>query len=202
MLIPFRSSTQGAAPALLGLTAPLLTACSSGAVEVDQTRPGEQYEFPDATPVGTVIPLDQRASAPALEGELIDESPYSSTSLEGDVAVLDFWGSWCAARRVETPEFQAVHEDVADGGVQFLGIDVKDQRQLTVAFVEGVGATYPSLFDPRGEVDLAFRGFPANIVPSTILLDRAGRVAAVYTGAVDEEELRGALTVLLDEGGS
>ena len=101
---------------------------------------------------------------------------------------------------METPEFQAVYADVADQGVQFLGIDVKDQRQLAIAFVDSVDATYPSLFDPRGEVALAFRGFPANVVPSTILLDRQGRVAAVYTGAVRGDDLRTAIELLLEEG--
>lgn len=59
---------------------------------------------------------------------------------------------------METPEFQAVCTD----GVVFLGVDVKDQRELAQAFVDGVGATYPSMFDLRGEVALGFRGFPAN----------------------------------------
>ena len=152
-----RSSTQRPAPALLlGLPA-LPTELSSGTVQVDQTRPGDQYEFTEATPVGTVIPPDQRVPAPPFEGELLDQSAYSSTSLDGDIAVLNIWGSWWAPCRIETPEFQVVHKDVADDGVHFLGVDVKDQRQLAVAFVQRVGATYPSLFDPRGEVALAFR---------------------------------------------
>ena len=84
--------------------------------------------------------------------------------------------------------------------MRFLGVDVKDQRQLAQAFVDSVGAEYPSLFDPRGEVALAFRGFPANVVPSTILIDRAGNVAAVYVAVVPEEDLRRALDRLLAEG--
>ena len=146
--------------------------------------------------------LDQaaRAPAPAFDGELLDGSPFTSSSLTGDIAVINFWGSWCAPCRVETPEFQAVYADVTDQGVQFLGIDVKDQRQLAIAFVDSVGATYPSLFDPRGEVALAFRGFPANVVPSTILLDRLGRVAAVYTGQVSGDDLRTAVALVLEEG--
>lgn len=120
--------------------------------------------------------------------------------MTGDVAVINFWGSWCAPCRVETPEFQTVYADVADQGVQFLGVDVKDQRQLAAAFFDSVGVTYPSLFDPRGEVAMAFRGFPANVVPSTILLDRQSHVAAVYTGAVRGEDLRTAIDLLLEEG--
>ena len=174
-----------------------LAACSSA--EVDQTTPGREYEFTGATPAATVVAPAARAPAPHFAGELLDGTPFDSTELDGDIAVINFWGSWCAPCRLETPEFQAVHADLADEGVQFLGVDVKDQRQLAAAFVQDVGATYPSLFDPRGEVALAFRGFPANVVPSTIVLDRRGRVAAVYTGAVRGADLRTALGLLLEE---
>ncbi|WP_236826448.1 MULTISPECIES: TlpA disulfide reductase family protein [unclassified Blastococcus] len=143
--------------------------------------------------------MESRQFAPEFGGELLDGTEFRSTSLAGDITVINFWGSWCAPCRVETPEFQAVYADVADSGVRFLGVDVKDQRQLAQAFVESVGAEYPSLFDPRGEVALAFRGFPANVVPSTILLDRAGRVAAVYVAVVPEEDLRRSLDLLLSE---
>ncbi len=113
--------------------------------------------------------------------------------------MINFWGSWCAPCRVENPEFQAVHADAADRGVQFLGIDVKDQRQLAAAFLDEVGVPYPSAFDPRGEVALSFSGFPANVVPATILLDRDGRVTAVYTGQVRGEDLRTVVDLLLAE---
>lgn len=176
----------------------ILIGCS--ATDVDQTTPGQKYEFDGATPAATVLDEGARAPAPPFDGELLDGSPFESSSLAGDIAVINFWGSWCAPCRVETPEFQAVYTEVADQGVQFLGVDVKDQRELAIAFFDRVGATYPSLFDPRGEVAMAFRGFPANVVPSTILLDRQSRVAAVYTGAVRGEDLRTAIDLLLEEG--
>ena len=176
----------------------VLVGCSAG--DDGQSTSGREYEFTGATPTATVLDVADRAPAPPFEGELLDGSPFESSSLTGDIAVLNFLGSWCAPCRVETPEFQAVYADVDDQGVQFLGIDVKDQRQLAIAFVDSVGATYPSLFDPRGEVALAFRGFPANVVPSTILLDRRGRVAAVYAGAVQGDDLRTAVDLLLEEG--
>jgi peroxiredoxin len=180
-----------------GAAVAALVGCSAGG----DGRAGSagEYEFTGPTPTATVIAQSRRAPAPDFSGELLDGTPFESSSLAGDVAVINFWGSWCAPCRVETPEFQAVHADVADRGVQFLGVDVKDQRQLAVAFMEAQGVTYPSLFDPRGEVALAFRGFPANVVPSTILLDRRGRVAAVYTGQVRGEDLRTAVDLLLEE---
>jgi thiol-disulfide isomerase/thioredoxin len=178
----------------------LLAGCSSS--DVDQTEPGAQYEFDGATPPGEVMPPSDRAPAPEFDGELLDGSDFTSRDLSGKVAVINFWGSWCAPCRVETPELQEVWADVQDDGVEFLGVDVKDQRQLARAFMSDVDADYPSLFDPRGEVALAFRGFPANVVPSTILLDRDGRVAAVYTGAISGEDLRAALDVLVQEAAS
>ncbi len=180
-----------------GATAGALAGCSTGGDGAP--GPNREYQFSGPTPTATVIAEDRRAPAPAFSRELLDGTPFNSASLAGDVAVINFWGSWCAPCRMETPEFQAVHAQVADRGVQFLGIDVKDQRQLATAFVEKLGVAYPSIFDPRGEVALAFRGFPANVVPSTILLDRAGRVAAVYTGQVRGEDLRTAVELLLAE---
>jgi thiol-disulfide isomerase/thioredoxin len=174
-----------------------MAGCSSN--DVDQTTPGTQYEFNGATASGQVIEKSDRVAAPAFSGELLDGTPFESVDLAGDVSVINFWGSWCAPCRIETPDFQAVYADVRDEGVQFLGVDVKDDRQLAGAFMDRVGAEYPSMYDPRGEVALAFRGFPANVVPSTILLDTEGRVAAVYTGAVAREDLESALASLLAE---
>ena len=184
----------------LAVTGLMLVGCSS--TDVDQTTPGGRYEFTGATAAGQVVPVPDRASAPSFGGELLDDTPFDSRQLAGDITVINFWGSWCAPCRVETPDLQAVYADVKEQGVQFLGIDVKDERQLASAFVANVGAEYPSIFDPRGEVALAFRGFPANVVPSTILLDRDGRVAAVYTGAVTQKNLRAALGALLQEDGA
>lgn len=177
-----------------------LIGCSSSdektaAAEVES---GE-FDFAGSTPLGQVIPEAERQSAPAFSGELLDDSAFDSMSLAGEIVVLNFWGSWCAPCRLEMPEFQTVHADVAGEGVQFLGVDVKDQRQLAQAFVDSVGVDYPSMFDPRGEVALAFRGFPANVVPTTILIDRSNRVAAVYIATVSESDLREALDHLLAE---
>jgi peroxiredoxin len=84
--------------------------------------------------------------------------------------------------------------------VQFLGLNVKDQQQLAQAFIDNKGITYPSLFDPSGEVALAFRGYPATAIPSTIVIDREGRVAAVYTATVSQDDLRSTIANLVGEG--
>jgi thiol-disulfide isomerase/thioredoxin len=181
------------------LAGALLTGCATGSNAVDVNNGGE-FRFVAGTPSGEVIPPDERASAPAFSGELLGGGSFSSDELAGQVAVLNFWGSWCAPCRVETPEFSEVAADLADDGVQFLGINVKEtDPQFARAFVERFGISFPSLYDPRGEVALAFRDYPANAIPSTIVLDPEGGVAAVYTGEVSQEDLRRVLDRVLAE---
>ena len=186
--------------ALLALVcAGLVAGCSTGADQVDVNNGGE-FRFVAATPSGEVIPAGERASAPEFSGTLLGGGNFSSEELSGDVAVLNFWGSWCGPCRVETPEFQQVYADVRDDGVQFLGLNVKENsEQFALAFVDRFGISFPSLYDPRGEVALAFRDYPANAIPSTIVLDPDGRVAAVYTGEVSQEDLRTVLDRVLAE---
>ena len=134
---------------LVLLTAALLTGCSTGHDAVDVNNGGE-FRYVAATPAGEVIPEDQRASAPEFGGTLLNGDAFASAKLAGQVAVLNFWGSWCPPCRVETPEFSEVSEDYGDAGVQFLGINVKEQdKQFAEAFIEDKGIHFPSLYDPR-----------------------------------------------------
>jgi thiol-disulfide isomerase/thioredoxin len=187
--------------ALLALAcAALVAGCSTGSDQVDVNNGGE-FRFVAATPAGEVIPQDERATAPEFAGTLLNGDAFDSSQLAGQVGVLNFWGSWCAPCRVETPEFSEVAADLADDGVQFLGVNVKEtDQQFAQAFVDRFAISFPSLYDPRGEVALAFRDYPANAIPSTIVLDAQGRVAAVYTGEVTQEDLRRVLDRVREEG--
>jgi thiol-disulfide isomerase/thioredoxin len=180
---------------LAALALVALAGCSTGHSAVDVNNGGE-FRFVAGTPAGKVIPPADRASAPSFSGTLLDGRRFTSSSLDGKVAVINFWGSWCAPCRVETPQFQQVYAEEAGRGVTFLGINVKDDEQLAKAYLTSNQITYPSLYDPRGEVALAFRDYPANAIPSTIVLDRRGRVAAVYTAQVEQHDLRTVLDTL------
>jgi len=183
------------------LAALLVAGCSTGHDAVDVNNGGE-FRFVAGTPAGEVIPTGQRRSAPQFSGTLLGGGRFSSTDLAGEIAVVNFWGSWCAPCRVETPEFQQVYAEVRDKRVAFLGVNVKEtDQQFAQAFVDRFDITFPSLYDPSGEVALAFRDYPANAIPSTIVLDRRGRVAAVYTGPVAQHDLRTVLDRLIGEGG-
>ena len=178
----------------------LLAGCSTGEGQVDVTNGGE-FRFVAGTPAGDVIPEAERAAAPGFGGTLLGGGDFSSTELAGEIAVLNFWGSCCPPCRVETPQFQEVYAEVRDEGVAFLGLNVKEtNEQFAQAFVDSEGIEFPSLYDPAGEVALAFRDYPATAIPSTIVLDRDGRVAAVYTGEVAQDDLRAVLDLLLGEG--
>jgi len=176
--------------ALAGVLA-LLTGCSTGSGAVDVNNGGE-FRFVAGTPSGEVIPEGERGTAPEFSGTMLETGDFfHSSKLVGQVAVVNFWGSWCAPCRVETPQFSEVAKDYLTAGVQFLGVDVKEtDKQFALAFIDRFHIGFPSLYDPRGEVALAFRGYPANAIPSTIVLDQKGRVAAVYTGTVTEQNLR------------
>ena len=187
------------AAALLG--AVLLAGCATGDDAVDVADGGE-FRFVQGTPSGEVIPEEERASAPEFAGTLLGGGEFSSSQLSGDIAVLNFWGSWCGPCRVETPQFQEVYAEVRDQGVQFLGLNVKEpSEQFALAFVDRFGIEFPSVYDPRGEVALAFRDYPATAIPSTIVLDRESRVAAVYTGEIAQDDLRRVVDRLLEEEG-
>jgi peroxiredoxin len=187
-------------PALLGALV-LATGCTTGEGSAVDVNNGGEFRFVAGTPSGEVIPVGERATAPEFSGTLLGGEEFESRELAGDIAVLNFWGSWCPPCRVETPEFQEVYAEVRDEGVAFLGLNVKESdEQFARSFVDSKGIEFPSLYDPRGEVALAFRDFPASAVPSTIVLDREYRVAAVYTAQIPQEDLRSVVDLLIAEG--
>jgi thiol-disulfide isomerase/thioredoxin len=140
----------------------------------------------------------QREAAPDLFGELLDGGgTYAPTVHAGKVVVINFWASWCAPCVSEAPELEAVYAAHKDGGVAFLGINVRDERDSARAFARQ-HTTYPSIVDTSSRLVLGFAVHP-NAIPSTIVLDRQGRVAAVKYAAVIQTELEPVVTMLLEE---
>lgn len=131
-------------------------------------------------------PPASRGVVPPIVGEdvLAPGVEVGTTSFRGQVVVLNVWGSWCGPCRGEAPQLEAAARATAPLGVQFLGIAVRDTRDAAADFQRDRAVPYPSIFDPPGRSLLALRGFPRNVIPSTIVLDREGRVAAVFLTAV------------------
>ena len=104
-------------------------------------------------------------------------SANNSTSSGANV-----WGSWCAPCRKEAPELARLAKETKPLGVQFLGVDIRDSKSAAVAFEHDYGITYPSIFAPDSRALLGFKNLAPRAVPTTYVLDRSGRVAAVSIG--------------------
>jgi thiol-disulfide isomerase/thioredoxin len=158
----------------------VLAGCSTG---TDAVKRGTEFQF--VSPGGkTEIFYDgaERQQAPALSGaDLMTDKPVSTADFDGKVVVLNLWGAWCPPCRVEAPELEKVFTERAEDGVAVLGINVRDEnRTAPQDFVRDTGLTYPSIYDPPGRSLLAWKGYPRSVVPSTIVLDKRHRVAAVF----------------------
>lgn len=169
-----------------------LSACATG---TDAVAQGGTFEF--VSPGGqTEIFYDPPAergqvgniTGPALmrEGETI-----SLDDFEGDVVVLNVWGQWCGPCRGETDDLEAVYEKTKDKGVTFLGLNVRDfTKNKAQDFVIDNGVTYPSIYDPAMRTLMSVgKNYPTTVIPTTIVLDREHRVAAVFLKALLEEDL-------------
>jgi thiol-disulfide isomerase/thioredoxin len=149
---------------------------------------------------GTVeqLPVGERADAVSLAGTTVDGKPWSTADAAGKVVVVNVWGSWCAPCVDETPHLQQVWQSYSTVGkpVAFVGIDIKEGAATAAGFLKANGVTYPSLSDSQsgGQPMLALQG-KASATPSTLVLDRKGRIAARVLGATTA----GTLTALVDD---
>lgn len=165
-----------------GAVAVVLSGCATGSDAVAQ---GGTFDF--VAPGGEVDifydPPESRGSIGALSGpELITDQPVGIADFPGQVVVVNLWGQWCAPCRAEADDLERVYQATKDSGVQFLGINVRDpQRDKAQDFAVDFGVTYPSIYDPPMRTLLALGGdYPTSVIPSTIVLDRQHRVAAVF----------------------
>jgi thiol-disulfide isomerase/thioredoxin len=166
-------------------------------------EPGQDFTFVAPGGKTTILydPPESRGTLRALSGESL-LNPGGTTGIEafpGRVVVLNIWGSWCGPCRAEASDLQFVAKQTAADGVSVLGVDVRDDRAAAGDFVRDRGITYDSVFDPAGRTLAALTGYPRNTVPSTIVLDRQHRVAAVYLTAVRVPELIPLVQRLADE---
>ena len=140
----------------------------------------------------SVVDPEEREPAPVVAGTTLTGERLSLADFAGDVVVLNVWGSWCPPCRAEAPELSAAARRLARDGVKFLGIDVRDNPATARAFVAAADIPYPSISDQSGSTLLGFRGtLPPNAIPSTLVVDADGDVAARVLGPVTESTLVG-----------
>ncbi|WBU37013.1 TlpA family protein disulfide reductase [Homoserinibacter sp. YIM 151385] len=173
----------------------LLAACTSGGSGdlVESYTKGDAgggYISGDGSVV--TVAVGDRKPVQAYAGELDTGAGFDSAELEGRVSLLNFWYANCPPCRTEAPDLAELHEQYeADEDVVFLGVNVEDSAPRALGFAREYGIRYPSILDQGDNaVQLAFAGTVApNAVPTTLVLDREGRVAARFSGIITDPAL-------------
>lgn len=151
----------------------LLTGCSNGGASK------AEESFIAGSGAVTKIKVGNRISAPVISGMTLSGKNFTFT--KGRVAVVNVWASWCSPCRAEEPTLSALSQKYAD--VQFIGILTRDNPVNAEAFNRKRGTPYPTLIDDS--ILIGFRkSLPANAIPTTVVIDRDGNVAARISGSV------------------
>ncbi|WP_406477507.1 TlpA family protein disulfide reductase [Streptomyces platensis] len=189
-----RVALLAAGTAVAALT---LSACGDGA-----SGGSAQTRFVQGKNGVDTVKKDQRQPAPELSGETTTGKKLDVADYKGKVVILNVWGSWCGPCIAEAPNFSKVANETKDKGVQFLGINTRDsEKSQATSFEEEHKVPYPSLFDPTGRLMLRFPKGSLNpqSIPSTIAIDRHGKIAARSIGPLAEDDLRKMVEPLIAE---
>ncbi|MFE4498911.1 TlpA disulfide reductase family protein [Rhodococcus sp. NPDC056743] len=170
----------------------VLSSCATGD---DAVQTGGTFDF--VSPGGqTKIfydPPSERGTIGKLSGPdlMTDGATVGLSDFPDQVVVLNVWGQWCGPCRAEADDLEQVYEQTRDSGVQFLGINVRDDtKNKAQDFVIDNKVSYPSIYDPSMRSLIALgKGYPTSVIPTTIVLDRQHRVAAVFLQELLAEDL-------------
>jgi thiol-disulfide isomerase/thioredoxin len=179
----------------------VLTACGSdGNDDLAQraSNDGSNYIAGD----GSVqeFASENRGESVAIESETFEGESVTQESFQDEVSVINFWYAACAPCRKEAPDLQEIYEEFEPDGVQFYGVNTRDTQATAEAFERTFGITYPSMEDRGGTVLMSMTDYVhPSAVPTTLVLDRQGRVSARISGLVDPGTLRALITTALEE---
>ena len=191
---PSRRSLLAAASAVAATGG--LAACSSSGAEDEQDL---GYRSGD----GSVTAFDetQRGEPVELAGETLDGQTWDSAEHRGQVVVVNVWASWCGPCAKEAPHLVALNKELKGDDVELVGINFRESSMETGrAQAKTWGFTWPSIYDKSGTTSIAMQG-KMTTQPSTAVLDRQGRIAAVVLGATTQSTLQGLIEDTLAEEG-
>jgi thiol-disulfide isomerase/thioredoxin len=180
-----------AAPLVAGL-AMGLAACSSGGGDTvaAQARGGGDRGYISSDGTVETIPVADRRTSIRVRGTTLEGRPLDTQADRGRVVVLNTWGSWCPPCNAEAPDLQKVWDQQRGRDVRFVGIALREEPATGLAFQRKFSVTYPSVRWDGGKVLLQLKG-KATAPPTTLVLDRQGRLAARVSGKVDASTLEG-----------
>lgn len=191
---PSRHRRTAVAAVLLLVGAGVLTGCSGGPDGVA----GQGYISGDGT-VSTLTAAERKDPV-ELAGKQLDGGTLDVAAFRGQVVVVNVWASWCPPCIAEAKDLEEVHQATEGEGVQFVGINTDTDLAAARAHEKRFGVTYPSIDSDGGRLLLALRGtLQPSAKPTTLVLDRDGRVAARVLGKVDASTLTGLITDALRE---
>jgi thiol-disulfide isomerase/thioredoxin len=165
------------------------TACSATGASNGVTS---ETRYISGSGVVTSYEPGHRRAAPVIGGTDLDGAPLSLAQYAGKVVVLNFWASWCPPCRDEAPTLEGVYTATKASGVQFVGVDIRENGKTDGATFQQVhGVTYPSIADESGRTVLAFRstGAVPETPPSTLIIDRQGKIAYRILGETKYSQL-------------
>jgi thiol-disulfide isomerase/thioredoxin len=182
-----------------GLIATLLAGCASDPL-ADQFRAGDNKNYIAGDGTVTEFALGSRPGFEAFVGTTESGQALDSSAFEGNVIVMNWWYSACAPCRAEAGDLAMLSVEFEDS-VQFVGVNVRDTAETALAFDRNFGIEYPSLIDAQsGQVSLAFTGVVSpQAVPTTIVIDRDGKVASRILGRIEASILRTLIQTVVDQ---
>lgn len=180
---------------MAALGAAALAGCGSTDELARQAKAGDNKNYIAGDGSVTEYAVADRKPPVGLAGELYDGTVVDSRDWAGKVIVLNFWYAACAPCRLEAPRLEALYKQFKANGVRFYGVNIRDEEPAAAAFERTFGITYPSMQDKNGGILLAMTQYvPPQAVPSTLVLDKQGRVAARILGLADQSILKSLIT--------
>jgi thiol-disulfide isomerase/thioredoxin len=198
--LPSRRSMLAAGGLALSALTLGLSGCAQEDALAKQAKAGDNKNYVAGDGSVTEFAAGDRKEAVQIQGALFSGAKVTPADFQGRVSILNFWFAGCAPCRVEAPILEELHQEFKDQGVQFFGVNLRDEKPTAEAFEKTFNLTYPSFDDKDGGVLLSVSGLvPPGAVPTTLVLDKQGRVASRVLGEIEKGTLKALITAAVAE---